>query len=153
MTGFDILALRALNAPELHCGMSRAEVAARLPAILARLNPSGGTGGAAPVQADGSWRQDIETALSPANNPTARIDTAARASRASQRFAAAHEDAALYAELALVEAEALDRLGEAAAADTLRLDSLPAARYGLGPDTIIGQMRRALAALGPAKEN
>ena len=230
LTGFDILALRALNAPELHSGMGRAEVAARLPAILARLNPSGGAGGAASVQEDGNWRQDIETALSPANSPIARIDAAARANRASQRFAAgdpragfgpyvygrqlmnhdpdearrqleaaarayglsrltevqsahvavqlarldlatgdpatardrtrsarpiavAHDDAALYAELALVEAEALDRLGEAAAADTLRLDSLPAARYGLGPDTIIGQMRRGLAALGPAKEN
>jgi hypothetical protein len=230
LTGFDILALRALNAPELHSGMSRAEVAARLPAILARLNPSGGAGGAAPVQEDGNWRRDIETALSPANSPTVRIDAAARASRASQRFAAgdpragfgpyvygrqlmnrdpdearrqleaaarayglsrltevqsahvavqlarldlatgdpatardrtrsarpiaaAQEDAALYFELALVEAEALDRMGQKAKADTLRLDSLPAARYGLGPDTIIGQMRRGLAALGPAKEN
>lgn len=88
LTGFDILALRALNTPELHSGMSRAEVAARLSAILARLNPTGDTGGAAPVQKDGNWRQDIETALSPTNSPFARIDAAARASRASQRFAA-----------------------------------------------------------------
>ena len=230
LTGFDMLTLRALYEPELHSGMSSAEVAARLPAILARLNPSGGAGGAAPVQEDGSWRRDIETALSPANSPIARIDASARASRASQRFAAgdpragygpyvygrqlmnrdpdearrqleaaarayersrltevqsahvavqlarldlaaggpakardrtrsarpiavAHDDAALYAELALIEAEALDRLGEAPAAEALRLDSLPAARYGFGSDTTIGQMQRALAALRPAKEN
>ncbi len=230
LTGFDMLALRALYAPEIHSGMSRAEVAARLPAVLARLNPAGGTGGLASVQDDGSWRLDIEAALSPANSPTARIDAAARAARASQRFAAsdpragfgpyvygrllmardpaearlqlsaaaraygqstltrihtartdaqiarldlasgdteaalsraraareiatAHEDTALYAELALIEAEALDRLGLSTEADALRLDSLPAARYGLGSDTIIGQMRRSLAALRPAKES
>ena len=230
LTGFDMLTLRALYAPELHSGMSRSEVAARLPAILARLNPSGGSGGAAQVQSDGTWRRDIETALSPANSPTARIDAAARAAQASQRFAAgdpragfgpyvygrqlmsrdpaearrqldtaarafgqsaltaiqaahaaaqlarldlaagdatsarnraraardaavAHEDAALYAELALIEAEALDRLGDGAAAEALRLDSQPVARYGFGSDTATGQMRRALAALWPAKEN
>lgn len=229
LTGFDMLALRALYAPELHSGMGRAEVAARLPAILARLNPSGGADGAATVQDDGNWRREIETALSPANSPTARIDAAHRAAQASARFAAsdpragfgpyvygrlligrdpaearrqleaaarayghstltrihaartdaqlarldlahgdaetarsrAHdarniaaqrEDTALYAELALIEAEALDRLGLSTEADTLRLDSLPAARYGFGSDTIIGQMQRALAALGPAKE-
>jgi hypothetical protein len=230
LTGFDMLALRALYAPELHSGMSRTEVAARLPAILARLNPAGGSGAAGPVQDDGSWRRDIETALSPTNSPAARIDAAARASRASQRFAAgdpragfgayvygrqlmtrdpaearrqleiaarayglsrlteiqsahvavqlarldlatgdpatarnrahaaspiaaAHEDAALFAELALIEAEALDRLGLSSEAEALRLDSLPAARYGLGSETIIGQMRRSIAAFRPAKES
>jgi len=230
LTGFDMLVLRALYGPELRSGMSRSEVAARLPAILARLNPSGGSGGAAQVQDDGNWRRDIETALSPANSPTARIDAAARAAQASQRFAAgdpragfgpyvygrqlmsrdpaearwqldiaarahgqsaltaiqaahvaaqlarldlasgdaatardraraardvaaAHEDAALYAELALIEAEALDTLGDTAAAKALRLDSQPVARYGFGTDTAIGQMQRALAALWPAKEN
>jgi len=230
LTGFDMLALRALYAPELRSGMSRSEVAARLPAILGRLNPSGGSGGAAQVQDDGRWRHDIETALSPANSPTTRIDAAARASRASERFAAGapragfgpyvygrqlmsrdpsearrpldiaaraygqsaltaiqaahvaaqlarldlaagdatsardrarsasdtaaiHEDTDLYAELALIEAEALDRLGDASAAKALRLDRQPVARYGFGSDTAIGLMQRALAALWPAKEN
>ncbi len=41
LTGFDLLALRALNDPGLAAGMTRREVAARLPAILARLNPAG----------------------------------------------------------------------------------------------------------------
>ncbi|MFW8636193.1 DUF2927 domain-containing protein [Cribrihabitans pelagius] len=41
LTGFDMLVLRATYAPELHTGMTRDQVAARLPAILARLNPAG----------------------------------------------------------------------------------------------------------------
>jgi hypothetical protein len=41
LTGFDMLVLRATYDPELASGMTRAEVAARLPAILARLNPGG----------------------------------------------------------------------------------------------------------------
>ncbi len=79
--------------------------------------------------------------------------TARDRARAARDVATAHEDAALYAELALIDAEALDRLGDTAAAKALRLDSQPVARYGFGSDTAIGQMQRALAALGPAKEN
>jgi len=41
LTGFDMLILRAYYAPELSSGMTRADVAARLPAILGRLNPQG----------------------------------------------------------------------------------------------------------------
>jgi hypothetical protein len=41
LTGFDMLMLRTHYAPELRSGMNEAEVAARLPAILARLNPAG----------------------------------------------------------------------------------------------------------------
>ena len=44
LTGFDMLILRAFYAPDLRSGMSRAEVAHRLPAVLERLNPVGGTG-------------------------------------------------------------------------------------------------------------
>ena len=35
------MVLRATYAPELRSGMTRAEVAARLPAILRRINPAG----------------------------------------------------------------------------------------------------------------
>ena len=41
LTGFDMLMLRVHYAPELRSGMNEAEVASRLPAILARLNPAG----------------------------------------------------------------------------------------------------------------
>ncbi|TGD45381.1 DUF2927 domain-containing protein [Pseudotabrizicola sediminis] len=41
LTGFDMLMLRVHYAPDLRSGMTEAQVAARLPAILARLNPAG----------------------------------------------------------------------------------------------------------------
>jgi hypothetical protein len=41
LTGFDMLMLRATYAPELRSGMTRDDVAARIPAILSRLNPAG----------------------------------------------------------------------------------------------------------------
>jgi hypothetical protein len=50
LTGFDMLVLRAHYAPELRTGMSEPEVAARLPAILARLNPVGETIASGPPQ-------------------------------------------------------------------------------------------------------
>lgn len=40
-TRFDMTILRTLYQPELHSGMTRAEVAARLPKLLARTNPQG----------------------------------------------------------------------------------------------------------------
>ena len=65
LTGFDMLILRATYAAELHAGMSRAEVATRLPGILARLHPEGEGLGAG--QADPTpriWINAIEGALS-----------------------------------------------------------------------------------------
>lgn len=44
LTGFDMLVLSALYAPDLHSGMTEGEVAARLPGILARINPRGAQG-------------------------------------------------------------------------------------------------------------
>ena len=41
LTGFDMLVLRAYYATGLRSGMTRAQVARRLPGILARLNPGG----------------------------------------------------------------------------------------------------------------
>ncbi|MCK0143544.1 DUF2927 domain-containing protein [Aliiroseovarius sp. F20344] len=64
LTGFDMLILRAYYAPELQSGMSRAEVAQRLPAVLERINPAGGTG--SPRITPGSptaWKQAIVDAL------------------------------------------------------------------------------------------
>lgn len=66
LTGFDILILRATYAPELRSGMSRDEVAARLPAILNRLNPQGNR---RPTYAVSStpriWITTVQTALGP----------------------------------------------------------------------------------------
>ena len=69
LTGFDMLVLRASYAPELHTGMSRSEVAAQLPQILARLNPAGESIAARPLPATPrSWIAAIETALGPGSS-------------------------------------------------------------------------------------
>jgi hypothetical protein len=66
LTGFDMLILRATYSDELQSGMSEAEVAARLPGILARLNPAGGAGGIAqPSETPRAWISAVETALGP----------------------------------------------------------------------------------------
>ncbi|MFK7869519.1 MAG: DUF2927 domain-containing protein [Roseobacter sp.] len=66
LTSFDMLMLRITYAPELESGMTREEVAAQLPALLARLNP----GSERPVKSPPSptpraWLKAIQTALGP----------------------------------------------------------------------------------------
>lgn len=64
LTGFDMLVLRAFYAPELHSGMPPEQVAALLPAILARLNPAGGpVHGAFPINSPKSWKDALNGAL------------------------------------------------------------------------------------------
>lgn len=79
LTGFDMLILRAYYAPELPSGTTRAEAAARLPAILARLNPAGQhiAPQPTPAPAPHAWVHAIETALGP-HTPGARRYQAAR---------------------------------------------------------------------------
>src|SRR5690606_17319444 len=77
LTGFDMLMLRIAYSPELRSGMTRAEVAARLPAILARLNPAGGAGGIAPpVDTPRDWIDAVETALGPRTGAVRRRQAA-----------------------------------------------------------------------------
>ncbi|MEJ2017751.1 MAG: DUF2927 domain-containing protein [Maritimibacter sp.] len=80
LTGFDMLVLRAYYDPALHSGMSRQEVAARLPAILQRLNPRGGSG--VPLHsalAPDAWKKSIIRALSAGGSLTARQNAARQA--------------------------------------------------------------------------
>jgi len=80
LTGFDMLILRASYAPELRSGMTRAEVAAALPAILSRLNPAGDGLGTAPRRPTSrEWIDAIETALGPRTAPPRRRAAAAEA--------------------------------------------------------------------------
>lgn len=80
LTGFDMMVLRATYAPELRSGMGRAEVAARLPGLLARINPAGGRGGIGPsVQTPRDWISAIEAALNPRSSNAARRAAAERA--------------------------------------------------------------------------
>lgn len=66
LTGFDMLVLRAVYDPALSNGMSRQAVSARLPAILARLNPGGErvpARGITPTPPE--WQRATVLALSP----------------------------------------------------------------------------------------
>ena len=66
LTGFDMLILRVYYSPELRAGMSRDQVAARLPAILSRLNPAGDHRAPTyPKPTPSSWVKAIQTALGP----------------------------------------------------------------------------------------
>lgn len=85
LTSFDMLVLRATYAPELRSGMSRAVVAARLPGILARLNPAGASYPAQPVSpTPRAWVQAVQDALGPGTEPQARrvaVNTALEVAR------------------------------------------------------------------------
>jgi hypothetical protein len=65
----------------------------------------------------------------------------------------AHGNSALLATLMLIKAEALDRLGDTAAAAALRLDSQPYARYGFGPDSAVRARMRDIAAVADRAGN
>ncbi|MES2815118.1 MAG: DUF2927 domain-containing protein [Pseudomonadota bacterium] len=58
-----------------------------------------------------------------------------------------HQNAALLATLMLIKAEALDALGNPAAATALRMDSAVHARYGFGPDKVVQARMRDIAAV------
>ncbi len=122
LTGFDMLMLRAYYAPDLRNGMTRGEVAVRLPGILARLNPAG-EGRAANPRNDTTrdWIDAIEAALSADANPQARRNAAERAVNLTRahRYTGAREGFAYYvygrmqigndADLALQSFRAADR--------------------------------------------
>lgn len=73
LTGFDMLMLRVHYAPELANGMTRAEVAARLPAILDRLNPRGAFPGPPPAgPTPREWTDAVHRALGERGNSADR---------------------------------------------------------------------------------
>ena len=80
LTGFDMLMLRAWYAPELEIGMTRAQVAARLPAILNRLNPRGRRSpGPAPGATPRPWVEAVEAALGAEGAMAQRREASAKA--------------------------------------------------------------------------
>jgi tetratricopeptide (TPR) repeat protein len=207
LTGFDMLVLRVHYDPELAAGMTRDQVAARLPAILARLNPAGaGPGLWDHPDTPRDWTQAVRTAFGADTLPSARLpaarkmlaiaeaegwqdarlglshfalgrlqdrdqarlsfqaaakvfaplpdggvrlaqtllqlavldlaagrtDSAIDLTQTALPLAKTAQNAVLITNLSLLQAEALDRMGQTAAATALRLDTLPAARYGFG---------------------
>lgn len=80
LTGFDMLVLRTTYAPDLRAGMTRDEVAARLPGILARLHPQGaGAGGTWAAPTPRQWTNAIEVALGTRGGLPAREQAARQA--------------------------------------------------------------------------
>ena len=87
LTGFDMLVLRATYDPALSSGLTEAEVAARLPAILARLNPAGGKGGLAPPDpTPRAFNEAIETAFGPSGSQARRFAAAEEAVAIASRM-------------------------------------------------------------------
>ncbi|MEP1353145.1 MAG: DUF2927 domain-containing protein [Tateyamaria sp.] len=80
LTGFDMLILEAYYAPELRSGMTRGQVAAKLPGILARINPAGENMAAQfATRTPRAWSDAIQTALGPGAKPAQRRAAAATA--------------------------------------------------------------------------
>ncbi|MEP3298863.1 MAG: DUF2927 domain-containing protein [Pseudoruegeria sp.] len=73
LTGFDMLMLQAYNDPALKNGMTRSEVAAKLPSILNRLNPAGMRIKTRPIKrTPDAWVAAIERALAPKGRSVTR---------------------------------------------------------------------------------
>ena len=80
LTGFDMVILRAFYDDNLHSGMTPQAVAARLPGILARINPAGRAGALAPASATPrQWSNAIEAALGARSSASSRLSAAKRA--------------------------------------------------------------------------
>lgn len=85
LTDFDMMVLRATYAPELRSGMTRAEVAARLPAILRHINPAGeGIAYRALPPTSRAWIKEIQTAVGPGTPTGDRMGAATRALNLAQ---------------------------------------------------------------------
>ncbi|MEQ9693502.1 DUF2927 domain-containing protein [Shimia sp. SDUM112013] len=86
LTGFDMLVLRAYYDPSLANGMTREQVAARLPTILARINPRGQ--GRSPVylkETPRDWINAIQRALGPGTGAAERRAAAQHALNIARR--------------------------------------------------------------------
>jgi hypothetical protein len=81
-TAFDMLTLKTLYQPELRSGMSRREVAAVLPDVLARTNPKGrGLARQWRAPESAAWNDAIEVALSRDASRSTRLAAAVTATR------------------------------------------------------------------------
>ena len=66
LTRFDMMILKSTDAAELHSGMSRTQVQARLPSLLARINPRGDSLAPSYLKATPrAWIDAIQTSLRP----------------------------------------------------------------------------------------
>ncbi|GHA53223.1 hypothetical protein GCM10008927_18770 [Amylibacter ulvae] len=87
LTSFDMLVLRSLYSADLQSGMTSAQVSARLPKILAALNPLGQTDISNPRPATSrAWVNDIRLAQNTGNDLALRLRGANGAVNASVSF-------------------------------------------------------------------
>ena len=79
LTGFDMLMLRLHYAPQLHSGMTKAQVAAYLPGLLAQMNPAGNVSGARAARpTPRAWEAAVEGAFSPRSSAATRQSDSAK---------------------------------------------------------------------------
>ena len=87
LTGYDMLILRITYDASLASGMSQNEVASRLPAILRRLNPRGGTARSTQfTPPTPEWQRSILLATNSNESRTRRLSAAERAVALAKRF-------------------------------------------------------------------
>jgi hypothetical protein len=80
LTAYDMTLLRATYDPALRSGMTRDEVAAALPGVLARANPAGiGLSAAAEPESPEDWTAAMRDALAPDRSARDRLAAARRA--------------------------------------------------------------------------
>ncbi|MFV2001462.1 MAG: DUF2927 domain-containing protein [Paracoccaceae bacterium] len=81
LTGFDMMVLRAYYDDELQSGMSAEQVRARLPGILARINPTGRSTATAVAasQTPRAWSDAIQSAFGARASSFSRLNFAKRA--------------------------------------------------------------------------
>jgi len=81
-----MLVLRALYDPALHSGMTKNQTAAALPAILARINPRGRSGGfSSSSPTTTAWVSAISGALNPQGDRISRLNAAKSAVSIAQK--------------------------------------------------------------------
>ncbi|SDZ51679.1 Protein of unknown function [Jannaschia faecimaris] len=80
LTQFDMMVLRATYDEDLISGMTQAQVAERLPAILARVNPRGRIADAGAIdEGNPAWSKSLQGALQPTGSDRARLNHAKNA--------------------------------------------------------------------------
>lgn len=85
LTGFDMLVLRTYYSRDLRNGMTRAEAAAVLPSVLARLNPAGQRRNGSPENdTTREWIEAMELALTSGSSPIRRRSAAQQAIQLGQ---------------------------------------------------------------------
>ncbi|MCK0167367.1 DUF2927 domain-containing protein [Jannaschia sp. S6380] len=146
LTSYDMTILRATYDDALSSGMTQQQVADRLPAILARVNPRGRRADRVTIpESTANWNAALQGALNPGGSDTARLAHAKNAVTLAQ--AAGWRDERLaFSHLALGRA-ALPLDGDVAIAAFLEAGALYEGSLGNGLQTAQASLQMAAFAL------